>query len=116
MLPVFCRKAAWVPSGASALLKLLLLATRPAPLPGICALVNVHGELDGLGLYMKAPSSVVTSWTSNPESGTLLFREDNTTSNGEPTGTESRFEFGSNTAVKAYPFGPVVVLGSLASW
>src|SRR5262245_8836807 len=72
MLPVRWMNAAWVPSGALGLLNRLPLATSPAPLPGICVLVNVHGVAGLFGLYKKPPVAVVTSCDANPESRTLL--------------------------------------------
>src|SRR5262245_36054477 len=90
MLPVLCRKAAWLPTGASALPKRLPLATRPAPSPGICALVNVHGE--SVGLYLKAPGSFLTSGDSKSASGTAAAATAvSTTWNGVLTGTGARF-------------------------
>src|SRR5262245_49668260 len=82
MLPVFCRKAAWVPSGASGLPKRLPLPARPAPSPGFVFVVNVHGEPPFWGpvggLFQKPPlwfgfAEFETFGASNPKFGTLLI-------------------------------------------
>src|SRR5262245_20996214 len=70
MLPVFCRKATWVPSGAAGLLKALPLAASPEK-P-----VNVHGVPVGLYQYngLVAGGAVNgAAGASKPESWTLLL-------------------------------------------